>query len=97
MTHLQVGDRVRLAHATDRDPATQGHVIEPDVHPDRGSVVRVGFENGTSRWLPDNQLIRFGGPPPATVLAAWEASAAWRREHHGVDETRDKQATRGDA
>lgn len=84
MTHLLVGDRVRLAEATTRDPATQGHVIEADPHADRGTVVRVGFENGTSRWVSDYQLVRFGGPNPAEVLAEWEAGAAWHRRHHDV-------------
>lgn len=85
--HLLVGDRVRLADATTRDPATQGHVIEPDKHADRGLLVRIGFENGTARWLPADRVVRFGGPNPVLILAEWEATAAQKRKHHGVAAT----------
>jgi len=80
------GHRVRLVEATTRAPGSQGYVIEPDRYDDRDVIVRVGFEDGTSRWLHKDRLRRFGDyrADPATVLADWEAKAASKRGHFGV-------------
>jgi hypothetical protein len=84
---VEVGDRVRLEEAATGAPGTQGYVIEPDPYGDRDIIVRIGFEDGTSRWLHKERLRRFGDyqADPATVLADWEARAAWKRVHFGVD------------
>lgn len=86
---LGVGHRVILADATTRAPDVLGTVIEPDPYTDRDAVLRVGFENGTARWVSDDRLVRFGGPCAAEVLAEWNTGAAWRRRHHGVDAVSD--------
>lgn len=66
-TEIVLGCRARLASDQHRrNPQTQGTVIEVDRYRDRDKLVRIQFEDRDLgdrrvRWLPKDQLVRFGG------------------------------------
>lgn len=76
------GHRVIRADAAGRSPDSLGTVIALDPYPDRDAIVKVGFENGTARWLHRDRLRRLGDSYCPTALEDWQQSAAAKAGRH---------------
>lgn len=67
---IDIGDRVILASAKDRDQDALGTVIKRDPYPDRDVLVRVLHDDGVPRWRRRDSLRALGYRMSAEDLAA---------------------------